>query len=150
LGAGYDILARFFALHMVVYAILFILVVLHIRSIHKDGATNPGKSPFRDKVRFYPYFFFKDFFTLLFSGLFFMVVLFFTYHSPALIPEKFMKKNPLSTPVNIQPEWYFLPFYAILRSKEKKLIGVILLVLAILGFISFPLVCYLFNIQKLT
>jgi ubiquinol-cytochrome c reductase cytochrome b/c1 subunit len=114
------------------------LVLLHLALLHQDGSNNPlGINTNLDVIPFYPYFYVKDlfvFFTLLFG---FAVLIFFIPnvlgHSDNYIPA-----NSLVTPSHIVPEWYFLPFYAILRSIPNKLGGVVIMVSAILVLLVLP------------
>lgn len=124
-------LTRFFTLHFVLPFAIAALTFLHLLFLHETGSNNPlGLNSDGEKVPFHPYYSFKDivgFLVLLF--LLSILVLF----SPQLLtdPENFIPANPLVTPVHIQPEWYFLFAYAILRSIPNKLGGVLALVLAV-------------------
>ena len=118
-------LTRFFSLHYLMPFLIAALVVGHLALLHKDGSNNPiGIDSTLDKIPFYPYFYFKDLFSVLAFVLFFAVFVFFLPntlgHSDNYIPA-----NPMVTPAHILPEWYFLPFYAILRSIPDKLGGVL-------------------------
>jgi len=112
--------------------------LLHFIFLHETGSKNPlGLNSKKDKVYFFPFFSKKDIF-----GLFMLFSLFFLFFlSPTTLLEyqKFLEANSLVTPTHIQPEWYFLPAYAILRAVPKKLGGVIGLVLFILVLFFFPL-----------
>nr|QOX09671.1 cytochrome b [Harpovoluta charcoti] len=118
-------LTRFFALHFLLPFIIASLGIIHMLFLHETGSNNPlGINSDGDKVPFHPYYSFKDlvgFIVVLF--LLSMLVLF----SPQLLtdPENFIPANPLVTPIHIQPEWYFLFAYAILRSIPNKLGGVV-------------------------
>ena len=124
-------LTRFFSFHFVLPFILAALILIHIILLHEKGSNNPlGLNSNQDKISFHPYFTFKDiagFIALIIILL--MVVLL----SPNILgdPENFNEANILSTPPHIQPEWYYLFAYAILRSIPNKLGGVIALVLSI-------------------
>ena len=117
------------------------LVLVHLIYLHETGSKNPmGLSRDGDKIPFHPYFRVKDVFGFcLVLICFFYVVCFKSYM--LLDCEKFLEANPLVTPVHIQPEWYFLPAYAILRSVPKKLGGVIGLVMSVVVYYFLP---YLF------
>uniref|UniRef100_A0AB39CC46 Cytochrome b n=1 Tax=Cymatium sp. TaxID=3160661 RepID=A0AB39CC46_9CAEN len=124
-------LTRFFALHFLLPFVIMAMSGLHILFLHETGSNNPlGLNSDGEKVPFHPYYSFKDLvgFIVVIS-LLSMLVLF----SPQLLtdPENFIPANPLVTPVHIQPEWYFLFAYAILRSIPNKLGGVIGLVMSI-------------------
>jgi len=117
-------LNRFFSLHFVLPFAIAGLVIAHIALLHKDGSNNPlGINSTMDKISFYPYFYVKDLFSLMCFILFFSIILFYF---PNLLghPDNYIPANPMSTPAHIVPEWYFLPFYAILRSIPDKLGGV--------------------------
>ena len=123
-------LNRFFSLHYLIPFLILGLVVLHIWALHVPGNNNPVgidiKKPSKDTVPFHPYITIKDAFALLMFMILFAGFVFFTPnvlgHSDNYIPA-----NPLVTPAHIVPEWYLLPFYAILRSVPDKLGGVILM-----------------------
>nr|YP_010384935.1 cytochrome b [Pinnotheres pholadis]UPL64932.1 cytochrome b [Pinnotheres pholadis] len=132
-------LTRFFSFHFILPFIAAALSMIHILFLHQMGANNPlGISSQSDKVPFHPYFTFKDIvgFTVMLS-----ILLILNLLTPYLLgdPDNFIPANPLVTPPHIQPEWYFLFAYAILRSIPNKLGGVIALaasviILAILPF----------------
>lgn len=132
-------LNRFFSIHYLLPFVLVTLVLMHLILLHEDGSNNPFgcKNIIVDKVPFTPYFTVKDIFgVVVFFILFFYLVSF----DPNLLghPDNYIIANPLSTPAHIVPEWYFLPFYAILRSVPDKLGGVILMVASILILILMP------------
>ena len=117
-------LNRFYTLHFVLPFIIAALVVLHIALLHEHGSNNPmGIDTDVDAVGFYPYFVWKDLFGLSIFITFFGVVVFF-YPNTLGHPDNYIPANPLVTPAHIVPEWYFLPFYAILRAIPDKLGGV--------------------------
>jgi len=125
-------LTRFFAFHFLLPFIVRAFVGVHFIFLHETGSNNPlGISANVDKVPFHPYYAEKD---LLGLFLFMFVYLRIVLIRPNLFgdPENFIPANSLVTPVHIQPEWYFLFAYAILRAIPNKLGGVIALVLAIL------------------
>ena len=131
-------LNRFFSLHYLLPFVIAGLVMVHLSLLHTLGSNNPlGINKNIDTVSFYPYFYVKDllaFFVLI--ALFSFFVFFFPNylgHSDNYIPA-----NPLVTPAHIVPEWYFLPFYAILRSIPDKLGGVVAMVAAILILLLLP------------
>nr|ATN23489.1 cytochrome b [Bruchus sp. EMHAU-15071302] len=124
-------LTRFFTFHFLFPFIVTALVMIHLLFLHQTGSNNPlGTQSNIDKIPFHPYFTFKDILGMLIMT--FMLV-FLTLHNPYLLgdPDNFTPANPLVTPVHIQPEWYFLFAYAILRSIPNKLGGVIALVMSI-------------------
>lgn len=104
---------------------------MHLLFLHQTGSNNPlGVNSDVDKIPFHPYFTFKDVFGF---ALLLIILILLTLLDPYLLgdPDNFIPANPLVTPVHIQPEWYFLFAYAILRSIPNKLGGVIALVLSI-------------------
>lgn len=111
-------LNRFFSLHYLLPFIILALVMLHIVALHVQGSNNPTgvevKSP-ADTIPFHPYYTVKDFFGF---GIFFIIFFSFVFFSPNYLghPDNYIPANPLVTPSHIVPEWYFLPFYAILRA----------------------------------
>lgn len=111
-------LTRFFALHYLLPFVIFAVVFLHIWALHVTGSNNPlGIEPKgkQDTLPFHPYYTMKDSFGLV---LFIMLYAFFVFYAPDSLghPDNYIPANPLVTPAHIVPEWYFLPFYAILRA----------------------------------
>ena len=130
-------LNRFFSLHFLLPFILAGLALMHLISLHaKAGSGNPlGVSGNYDRLPFAPYFVFKDLITLLLFILVLSIIVFFV---PNYLgdSENYVMANPMQTPPAIVPEWYLLPFYAILRSIPNKLIGVIFMFSAILALLT--------------
>nr|YP_008475112.1 apocytochrome b [Cyberlindnera suaveolens]AGS44417.1 apocytochrome b [Cyberlindnera suaveolens] len=129
---------RFFALHYLCPFILAALVVMHLMALHVHGSTNPlGISTNIDRLPFHGYFVFMDLVTVFLLLLIFCLFVFF---SPNTLghPDNYIPGNPLVTPASIVPEWYLLPFYAILRSIPDKLGGVIAMFAAILILLALP------------
>ena len=117
-------LNRFFSLHYLMPFVIAGVTVVHLSLLHKEGSNNPlGINTNLETVPFYPYFYVKD---LLFFFIFLSVFSFFLFFYPNTLghPDNYIPANPLVTPPHIVPEWYFLPFYAILRSIPDKLGGV--------------------------
>jgi ubiquinol-cytochrome c reductase cytochrome b subunit len=113
-------LNRFFSLHFILPFAIAGLVIAHIALLHRDGSNNPlGIDSKTDSIPFYPYAYVKDLFSLIVFIVFFSVFLFFF---PNLLghPDNYIPADPMSTPAHIVPEWYFLTFYAILRSIPDK------------------------------
>nr|NP_945212.1 cytochrome b [Alectorobius capensis]BAD03981.1 cytochrome b protein [Alectorobius capensis] len=132
-------LTRFFTFHFLLPFILLTIVMLHITLLHETGSSNPlGLTKNIDKIPFHPYFSLKD---LMGLSLFLLISTSIILIKPYMFmdPENFMMANPMITPPHIQPEWYFLFAYAILRSIPNKLGGVIALVMSILIIISLPI-----------
>jgi len=130
-------LNRFFSLHYLLPFVLAVLVLLHLITLHdKAGSGNPlGIGNYLDRVTFSPYYVFKDFITIF---IFIFVLCAFVCFAPNMLgdSENYVMANPMQTPPAIVPEWYLLPFYAILRSIPNKLLGVIAMFSAILIIIS--------------
>lgn len=132
-------LNRFFTFHFLIPFIIAGVVMLHLLFLHQSGSNNPlGLKRDSDKIPFHPYFTIKDLVGFL-AMLGCLVLL--TLLSPNLLgdPENFNPANPLVTPIHIQPEWYFLFAYAILRSIPNKLGGVVALLMSILILAILPL-----------
>ena len=139
-AVGDATLNRFFSLHYLLPFIIAGVVGLHIWALHVPGNNNPlgidVKGP-QDTVPFHPYYTAKDafylcLFVLLFAGL--------VFYAPNLLsnPDNYTPANPLVTPPDIVPEWYLLPFYAMLRSVPQKLIGVLVLAGSLLTLVFIP------------
>lgn len=139
-AVGYPTLTRFFSLHFILPIVIAGFVLIHIILLHDTGSKNPlGLSSAGDKVPFHPYFTIKDVFGFrLVLGLFFLIAICIPDYFGD--PENYIEANPLVTPIHIQPEWYFLPAYAILRAIPKKLGGVIALLMSILVLFLFPFI----------
>ena len=139
-AVGDATLNRFFSLHYLLPFVIAAVVGLHIWALHVPGNNNPlgidVKSP-QDTVPFHPYYTVKDAFALAVFLVFFSV---FVFYAPEFFgnPDNAIEANPLVTPKDIVPEWYLLPFYAILRSIPNKLLGVIALGAAILVLAFIP------------
>jgi len=137
-------LTRFFTFHFILPFIVLAITIIHLLFLHQTGSNNPiGLNSNIDKIPFHPYFTFKDivgFIVIIFILISLVLI------SPNLLgdPDNFIPANPLVTPAHIQPEWYFLFAYAILRSIPNKLGGVIALVLSIAILIILPF----YNLRK--
>lgn len=124
-------LNRFFAFHFLFPFIITALVIIHLLFLHQTGSNNPlGTNRNLDKIPFHPFFSFKDIIGFI---IILIILTILTLTNPYILgdPDNFTPANPLVTPVHIQPEWYFLFAYAILRSIPNKLGGVIALVISI-------------------
>nr|YP_010166619.1 cytochrome b [Hydroporus planus]ANJ70238.1 cytochrome b [Hydroporus planus]QRV62710.1 cytochrome b [Hydroporus planus] len=131
-------LTRFFTIHFLLPFIIIALVIIHLLFLHQTGSNNPlGTNSNMDKIPFHPYFSFKD---IMGFVILLMTLTLITLINPYMLgdPDNFIPANPLVTPIHIQPEWYFLFAYAILRSIPNKLGGVIALVMSILILIILP------------
>jgi ubiquinol-cytochrome c reductase cytochrome b subunit len=116
------------------------LTIVHLSLLHKDGSNNPlGINKNIDTIPFYPYFYVKDLFSFLILVALFS---FFVFYYPNALghSDNYIPANPMVTPTHIVPEWYFLPFYAILRSIPDKLGGVAAMVGAILILLLLPVI----------
>ncbi len=134
-------LNRFFALHYLLPFIIVAIVVLHVWALHVTGQNNPAgvevKDIKKDTVPFTPHATMKDAFGI---AVFLVAYAWMTFFVPNYLghPDNYIEANPLVTPPHIVPEWYFLPFYAILRAIPNKLLGVIALFLSILITAALP------------
>nr|YP_010138717.1 cytochrome b [Compsilura concinnata]QQJ94217.1 cytochrome b [Compsilura concinnata] len=131
-------LMRFFTFHFILPFIVLAFTMIHILFLHETGSNNPmGMNSNIDKIPFHPYFTYKDI-----VGFIIMIILLMmlVLMNPYLLgdPDNFIPANPLITPIHIQPEWYFLFAYAILRSIPNKLGGVIALVISIAILMILP------------
>nr|YP_009919727.1 cytochrome b [Metschnikowia drakensbergensis]QMQ98324.1 cytochrome b [Metschnikowia drakensbergensis]QMQ98340.1 cytochrome b [Metschnikowia drakensbergensis] len=130
---------RFFALHFLLPFILAALVMMHLMALHMHGSSNPvGMTGNLDRMPMHSYFMFKDLMTVFVFLLMFSLFVFF---SPNTLghSDNYMPGNPMVTPASMVPEWYLLPFYAMLRSIPDKLGGVIAMFAAILMLLMLPL-----------
>jgi ubiquinol-cytochrome c reductase cytochrome b subunit len=144
LWGGYSVdnptLSRFYTLHFLLPFLIVAVVVLHIVALHTHGSNNPlgidRKGP-QDSIPFHPFYTVKDLFGLSFALTIFFTVVFF---APDYLghPDNYIPADPLKTPAHIVPEWYFLPFYAILRAIPDKLGGVIAMFSAIFVLFLLP------------
>jgi len=133
-------LNRFFSLHYLMPFVIAGLVIVHLSLLHANGSNNPlGINKNVDTVSFYPYFYVKDLLAFFILIAFFS---FFVFYYPNALghSDNYIPANPLVTPAHIVPEWYFLPFYAILRSIPDKLGGVVAMVAAILILLLLPII----------
>jgi quinol-cytochrome oxidoreductase complex cytochrome b subunit len=140
-------LNRFYALHFLLPFVIVGVVFLHMVALHQHGSNNPlgidARGP-QDKIPFHPYYTVKDLFG---TAVFFLVFAFFVFFAPDFFgePDNYIPANPLQTPSHIVPEWYFLPYYAILRSItfdflfiDSKLGGVLAMFGSILILFALP------------
>uniref|UniRef100_UPI0030E4FD50 cytochrome b n=1 Tax=Cosmolaelaps hrdyi TaxID=3126097 RepID=UPI0030E4FD50 len=131
-------LTRFFSLHFILPFLLSVLVMIHIIFLHETGSNNPlGSSLNLDKIWFHPFFSYKDILGFMISFFLFIFVV-LTLPNFFTDSENYIQANPLVTPPHIQPEWYFLFAYAILRSIPNKLGGVLALLTSILILLILP------------
>lgn len=138
-------LNRFFTFHFLLPFIIIAIVIIHLLFLHQTGSSNPlGLNRNTDKIPFHPYFTTKDTVGFIIA---ITILTILSLKEPYILgdPDNFTPANPLVTPIHIQPEWYFLFAYAILRSIPNKLGGVIALILSIA--ILFILPIYKSNFQ---
>lgn len=139
-SVGQPTLNRFYSLHYLLPFVLVGVVILHVWALHIPGSTNPlgidAKGKY-DKIPFHPYYTAKDAFGL---GVFVLFFAAFVFYIPDFLghPDNYIKANPLVTPEHIVPEWYYLPFYAILRAVPDKLLGVVAMFASILVLFAMP------------
>ena len=140
-AVGSPTLTRFFSLHYLMPFLIFGLVILHIWALHIPGNNNPVgidiKKPSKETVPFHPYIVIKDFYALL---IFLIIFSGFVFFVPNVLghPDNYIEANPMITPSHIVPEWYLLPFYAILRSVPDKLGGVVVMFAAVFILMFLP------------
>jgi len=136
---GKPTLNRFFSLHYLLPFLIAGVTLTHLSLLHNEGSSNPlGLNKNIDTISFYPYFYVKDLLSF-FIFLFFFIFLVCFYPNLLGHPDNYVVANALVTPPHIVPEWYFLPFYAILRSNPTKLGGVIMMVMAIVILLFLPI-----------
>jgi ubiquinol-cytochrome c reductase cytochrome b subunit len=126
-AVGNDTLNRFFSLHYLLPFMIAGVVGLHVWALHVPGNNNPTGVSVKSKadtVPFHPYYTVKDGFAII---VFMILFAYFVFYAPNALAhaENYVPANPLQTPAHIVPEWYFLPFYAMLRAVPNKLLGVI-------------------------
>lgn len=140
-------LNRFFALHYLLPFILSGLIVLHLFFLHEAKSGEPlgiSLSIIVDGIPFGGYYIIKDLFGFIY---YFLVLFTLVFYFPNLLghSDNYILANPTVTPAHIVPEWYFLPFYAILRSITDKLIGVVFMLFAIIVLMLIPVILNLFK-----
>jgi ubiquinol-cytochrome c reductase cytochrome b subunit len=131
-------LNRFFSFHYLLPFLIVGAVLAHLAVLHQNGSNNPlGVQAAIDKIPFYPYFIVKDLFSWVVAFIFYFGFVFF---APNYLghTDNYIEANAMVTPSHIVPEWYFLPFYAILRSIPHKLGGVIAMFAALLVLLLLP------------
>jgi ubiquinol-cytochrome c reductase cytochrome b subunit len=132
-------LNRFFSLHYLLPFLLAALAVAHLIALHVHGSNNPnGVTSHGDRIAMHPYFTFKDLITIF---AFFLVLSVIVFFYPNLLghSDNYIPADPMVTPASIVPEWYLLPFYAILRSIPNKLLGVVAMFGSLVILLILPL-----------
>jgi ubiquinol-cytochrome c reductase cytochrome b subunit len=143
---GNSTLKFFFSLHFLLPMILFLLILFHFIALHFKGSRSKLRfSNHHIKLKFFPFFLFKDF--LNFAVIIFVFLIFSLWITSE--GENFIIANPSVTPAHIKPEWYFLFAYAILRSIPHKLSGVILIALSILIFYTLTFFYIKYNVKSI-
>jgi len=144
LWGGYSVdnptLNRFFVLHFLLPFVILGIVIIHVVALHIHGSNNPTGVEVKtkkDTIPFHPYYTVKDFVGI---GVFLAILFYFVFYFPNSLghPDNYIEANALVTPPHIVPEWYFLPFYAVLRSIPDKLGGVIAMFGAIVILFALP------------
>jgi ubiquinol-cytochrome c reductase cytochrome b subunit len=131
-------LNRFFSLHFTLPFVIAGAVLIHLILLHEVGSNNPlGLTIKTENIGFYPYFYTKDLFGLMVLLFVFFIFVFY-YPNTLGHPDNYIEANPMKTPLHIVPEWYFLPFYAILRSIPNKIGGVIAMFASLLVMLTIP------------
>jgi quinol-cytochrome oxidoreductase complex cytochrome b subunit len=138
---GYSVsaptLTRFYSIHYLLPFIIMGLILVHLILLHTATSSNPNQTSDPDRFPFHPYFTNKDIFALTFALLWFILIIFF-FPNVLGHPDNYITANPVVTPAHIVPEWYFTPFYAILRGIPDKLGGVIAMLSSILIWVLLP------------
>ncbi|MAU37902.1 MAG: cytochrome b/b6 [Rhizobiales bacterium TMED94] len=141
---GYSVdnptLNRFFSLHYLLPFVIFGVVILHIWALHVTGNNNPTGIEVKDSkdtISFHPYYTVKDLFSYV---VFLLMFCYFIFYNPNILghPDNYIEADPMLTPAHIVPEWYLLPFYAILRAVPDKLMGVLLMFGSIIVLFFLP------------
>ncbi len=144
-SVGNATLTRFFSFHFTLPFVLVAVVFVHLAVLHQAGSTSVfGVVKHTDKIFFFPYFYVKDYVGVLLVAFVFLQIV--TYQ-PDLLghPDNYILANPLVTPTHIVPEWYFLPYYALLRSIPNKLAGVVVMALSICVCLVLPFYSVIFR-----
>lgn len=141
-------LKRFFVLHFIIPLIMVLVVLLHLLALHEYGSSNPLGVDSIDNIWFYPKFFTKDLFGFICVYGTGLVILVYFYPNLLGHPDNYIMANALITPKHITPEWYFEPFYAILRSIPSKLGGVLTMFAAILILFYLPFLEFVLGSTK--
>ena len=133
-------LNRFYALHYLMPFLIVGLVIFHVWALHTFGSNNPTGVEVKtkkDTIPFHPYYTIKD---VLGICIFALVFFFFVFYEPNYLghPDNYKPADPMVTPAHIVPEWYYLPFYAILRAVPNKLMGVIAMFGSIISLFFLP------------
>lgn len=148
-GVSDATLNRFFSLHYLVPFIILAIVIVHLFFLHAYGSGKPlGFSTAKQLINgpFYPYFYVKDLYAILVLSIIFCFIAYFipNYFGHS---DNYLEANPMVTPAHIVPEWYFLPFYAILRSIPNKVGGVVMMAVALIIAIIYPFFYHYFKYQ---
>nr|DAC76933.1 TPA_asm: cytochrome b [Tetraponera aethiops] len=132
-------LNRFYSIHFILPFLISLMVIIHLIFLHETGSSNPlGTVSDVNKIPFHPFFTIKDIYGFMMMIMLFIIII-IQYPYMFSDPDNFISANPMVTPIHIQPEWYFLFAYAILRSIPNKLGGVLALVMSIMILYFLPL-----------
>lgn len=137
-------LNRFFSIHYLLPFLILGLVIVHLILLHETGSNNPLGIDFhktKNFVYFNPYYTVKDLFGILIVLILFFFIVFFEPNL-TIHPDNYIRASPMVTPSHIVPEWYFLPFYAILRAVPNKLLGVLTMLFSIIILILLPFISF--------
>jgi len=132
-------LTRFFSIHFLAGLIVSFLSLVHILVLHEEGSSNPAGVESKDNINFSPFFLYKDLYWF-FIFLFFLSYFIFFRPTYFMHPANFEQANPFVTPKSIVPEWYFLPFYTVLKSIPSKVGGIIAMALSVITIILLPFI----------
>lgn len=144
-SVGAPTLTRFYSLHFLIPFVLAFAVIAHLAFLHQQGSRNRvGLNRNVDKIEFHPYFSIKDLLFILIVVAASLIVSFFTPYALGDAVNN-VPANPIQTPVHIQPEWYFLPSYAILRALPRKTAGVLALALSVGIYFLIPMFKFSFS-----
>jgi ubiquinol-cytochrome c reductase cytochrome b/c1 subunit len=138
-------LNRFFSFHYCLPFVMLGAVFLHLTLLHYSSSTDEENCE-EDNITFYPYYFYKDVFACFFLLLVFCILVFF-YPNVFSHPDNYIYANITVTPSHLVPEWYFLPFYSILRSTPDKLGGLLIMLFSIFVFFSYEFSSSQFDIK---
>lgn len=142
---GNSTLNRFYSIHFILPFLILLIVLIHLLFLHDTGSSNPlGTNRDIIKIPFHKYFTIKDIYGFCIIMIIFIIII---LQNPYIFsdPDNFIIANPMVTPIHIQPEWYFLFAYAILRSIPNKLGGVIALLISIIILYTLPLNSIIIN-----
>ena len=141
-------LMRIYSVHFILPFVLLSLSVIHISLLHIEGSSSPLGIENYDYINFYPYYYIKDLFSLIF--LFIFIYIYLVLFNPNLLGDSlnYVPANYIKTPVHIVPEWYFLPFYCMLRCIPHKVLGILCMGASIVIFLTLPFLPNFYIVSK--